>query len=116
MYGCSCNGERELPVRSCSETSAMGHVVLRVINAIEHLTGNEPPTCPWKVYDDPVIQAALKLRHRADKGLVNIDEQLAIVVDAYELIDMISNHLEIIKMKHEREQRDAERRVAEASR
>jgi hypothetical protein len=116
MWGCSCNDERELPVKSCDNSSRLGKVVLTTIKSINDLTGNEPPTCPWAVYDDAVIQSALKLRHRADKGLVNLDEQLAITVDAYELIDKISNHLENVKMKREREQREAERRVAEASR
>jgi len=63
----------------------------------------EPRTCPWRTYEDPVIQAAMTLRRRVLSGVVNVDDQLAIVVEAAEMISSVQSHLELVDLRAKNE-------------
>ena len=80
------------------------------------ITGVQPASCPWSAYEDPVVQAACILRNRIDKQCVLIDTQLSVAVEAYELMQGITNHIEIIDLKEEQSQRELERLAAEQNR
>jgi hypothetical protein len=82
--------------------------VAHLHTSIAEVTGSEPVTCPWRVYDDPVVQAGRALLGRIESGVVDIDRQLAVVVDAADTIGNISAHLTALEMRRKREQRTAE--------
>jgi hypothetical protein len=56
------------------------------------------------------------LRRHWTNGAVDIDQQLAVVVDAMLAIDGAQSHVEALDARAERERREAERRMAEAQR
>lgn len=82
--------------------------------AVLEATGVEPVTCPWRVYEDPVVQAALVLRRRINDGVINVSEQAAVVVDAADMITAIQSHVEAIDLRAERAKREHEQRVRDA--
>ena len=84
--------------------------------AIERLTGIAPSACPWRVYDDPIIQSAMILRNHIEKGVVDIDEQLAIVLEAAQLITNLQSQIEVFDMREERKNREAEDNLNRANR
>lgn len=103
------------PLRRVPLDSGIGHAVLRLSDNMRRETGYEPPTCPWEAYSDPVVQAGIKLGNRLDKFSIPLDEELAVVVDAYELISRTQSHLEAKDRKTERERRQAEANIRNAT-
>lgn len=85
-------------------------------SAMAAITGIEPVACPWRVYEDPVVQAGLALRLGVEKGVIDLDDQLAISVDAYRFINNIQNHVELVDLRAERELRESNQRLREAGR
>ena len=82
---------------------------------IAEVTGSEPVTCPWRVYDDPIVQAGRVLLNRIEKGVVDIDRQLAVVVDAADAIGNISAHLLMLELRARRDQRTSEDNMRRAN-
>jgi len=86
------------------------------VGDIERTTGHEPTSCPWRAYGDPVISAALTLRARVSAGVLDIDQQLAVVVDAHDALDAARCAVESIDRRAEREERESQQRIAESER
>ncbi|MFA7295715.1 MAG: hypothetical protein WC211_00850 [Dehalococcoidia bacterium] len=76
--------------------------------SIAEVTGSEPVTCPWRVYEDPVVQAGRVLASRIESGVVDIDRQLSVVVEAADVIRNVSSHLMMLDLRAKREQRTSE--------
>jgi hypothetical protein len=72
-------------------------------------------TCPWRVYDDPVVQAGRALATRIEHGVIDIDRQLAVVVDAAESMSTITAHLVSLELRRQAEKREAEANMRKAS-
>ena len=83
---------------------------------IAEVTGSEPVTCPWRVYNDPVVSAGRQLLTRLEKGIVDLDRQLAVVVDAAETIGGLTAHLSVLDMRAKRAAREADARIEKAGR
>ena len=96
--------------------TGLGASVARMRDGIERMLGDAPTACPWRSYGDPVVQAALALRRHWANGAIDVDQQLAVIVDAMMLIDGSQNHVEAMDARAERERRESERRMAEAQR
>jgi hypothetical protein len=90
--------------------------VAHLHTTIAEVTGSEPVTCPWRVYDDPVVQAGRALLGRVESGVVDIDRQLAVVVDAADSIGNISAHLVALELRRKSEARTAEDNMRNAGR
>lgn len=114
-WDCDCGGERLVAVRRGS-SAGLGAAVERIRNGIGKMTGDTPTSCPWRAYGDPVVAQALVLRRHWANGAVDVDQQLAVVLEAMLAIDGAQNHVEALDMRAERERREAERRMAEAQR
>jgi len=102
-------------LRRVPTDSGLGRAVLVLSDNIRRETGHEPPTCPWTCYSDPVVGAGIGLANRLEKFSIDVDDQPAVVVAAYELINRTQNHLEAKDRKVQRAQREAEARMREAS-
>ena len=83
---------------------------------VGRITGVAPTSCPWRAYGDPVVQAALVLSRRVEAGVVMLDDQLAVVVEAMDAIDSARGATEAVDRRAEREKREAQRRADEAKR
>jgi len=81
---------------------------------IRTATGLGPVTCPWRSFDDPVVQAAAKLRRHWEKGTIDVGDQLAVVIEAMEMIDGVSSHVYETWRREKREIDEANARVAKA--
>lgn len=114
-WDCDCGGERLVAVRRGS-SAGLGAAVERIRNGIARMTGDTPTSCPWRAYGDPVVAAAMRLRRHWQHGAIDVDEQLAVVVDAMLEVDGAQNTIEAMDMRAERERRESERRMAEAQR
>jgi len=114
-WDCDCGGERRAPVRRAA-LSGLGASVERMRSGIVRMLGEPPTSCPWRAYGDPVVAQALVLRRHWQNGAVDVDQQLAVVLEAMLAIDGAQNHVEALDMRAERERREAERRMADASR
>ena len=114
-WDCDCGGERLVAVRRGS-LGGLGASVERMRSGIARMLGDAPTSCPWRAYADPVVAQALSLRSRGKLGLVQIDEQPAVVVDAMMTIDGAQGHVEAMDARAERDRREAERRMSEAQR
>ena len=114
-WDCDCGGERRAPVRRAA-LSGLGASVARMRDGIVRMLGEPPTSCPWRAYGDPVVAQALVLRRHWANGAVDVDQQLAVVLEAMLAIDGAQNHVEALDMRAERERREAERRMADASR
>ncbi len=114
-WDCDCGGERRAPVRRAA-LSGLGASVARMRDGIVRMLGEPPTSCPWRAYGDPVVAQALVLRRHWQNGAVDVDQQLAVVLEAMLAIDGAQNHVDALDMRAERERREAERRMAEASR
>lgn len=114
-WDCDCGGERRAPVRRAA-LSGLGASVARMRDGVVRMLGEPPTSCPWRAYGDPVVAQALVLRRHWANGAVDVDQQLAVVLEAMLAIDSAQNHVEALDMRAERERREAERRMAEASR
>jgi hypothetical protein len=114
-WDCDCGGERRAPVRRAA-LSGLGVSVERMRSGIVRMLGEPPTSCPWRAYGDPVVAQALVLRRHWANGAVDVDQQLAVVLEAMLAIDGAQNHVEALDMRAERERREAERRMAEAQR
>jgi len=114
-WDCDCGGERRAPVRRAA-LSGLGASVERMRSGIVRMLGEPPTSCPWRAYGDPVVAQALVLRRHWQNGAIDVDQQLAVVLEAMLAIDGAQNHVEALDMRAERERREAERRMAEAQR
>ena len=114
-WDCDCGGERRAPVRRAA-LSGLGASVERMRSGVLRMLGEPPTSCPWRAYGDPVVSQAMVLRRHWANGAVDIDHQLAVVVDAMLAIDGAQSHVEALDARAERERREAERRMAEAQR
>lgn len=114
-WDCDCGGERLVAVRRGS-SAGLGAAVERIRNGIAKMTGDTPTSCPWRAYGDPVVSAAMRLRRHWQHGAIDVDQQLAVVVDAMLEVDGAQNTIEAMDMRAERERRESERRMAEAQR
>jgi len=114
-WDCDCGGEHRAPVRRAA-LSGLGASVERMRSGIVRMLGEPPTSCPWRAYGDPVVAQALVLRRHWANGAVDVDQQLAVVLEAMLAIDGAQNHVEALDMRAERERREAERRMAEAQR
>ena len=107
-WHCDCDGRSHLdPVR---RVSAAGATVGRIVAGMKRDIG-EPTSCPWRAYGDPVVSAAMTLRRYVEAGVVQIDEQLAVVVEAMEACDAARSTIEAMDRRTERERREAEQRM-----
>jgi hypothetical protein len=114
-WDCDCGGERRAPVRRAA-LSGLGASVARMRDGVVRMLGEPPTSCPWRAYGDPVVAQALVLRRHWQNGAVDVDQQLAVVLEAMLAIDSAQNHVEALDARAERERREAERRMAEAQR
>jgi hypothetical protein len=58
----------------------------------------------------------MAMRRHWSHGAIDVDQQLAVVVDALLEIDGAQNTVEAMDLRAERERRESERRMAEAQR
>lgn len=82
--------------------------------SIAEVTGSEPVTCPWRVYEDPVVQAGRVLASRIESGVVDIDRQLSVVVEAADVIRNVGSHLMMLDLRKRRDNRDSEENMRKA--
>ena len=109
-WHCDCDGRSHLsPLRVVSK-SGMGATVGRIVEGMTRDVG-EPTSCPWRAYGDPVVAAAMVLRRYVEASVVQIDQQLAVVVDAYEACEASRSTIEAMDRRTERERREAESRL-----
>jgi hypothetical protein len=112
-WDCDCGGERLVAVRRGS-SAGLGAAVERIRNGIGRMTNDTPTSCPWRAYGDPVVSAAMAMRRHWSHGAIDVDQQLAVVVDALLEIDGAQNTVEAMDQRAERERRESERRMSEA--
>lgn len=95
-------------------STGFGRVAGVTSTTVERLTGVAPTSCPWRAYGDPVVSAAMTLRGRVDAGVVDVDQQLAVVVEAMDACASARASVEAFDRRTEREKREAEQRAAKA--
>lgn len=67
-------------------------VLVSLLPMLAEANGSEPPYCPWRAYWEPLVVEALTLRARRES--VDIDRQLAVVVEAMDLLDGTQRRIE----------------------
>jgi len=64
-WGCDCDGESH---RSGARSGVELAVITRVREGIAKLVGDEPPSCPWRSFYDPLVMEVISLVRAEEKG------------------------------------------------
>lgn len=85
---------------------------------VELLTGSRPPTCPWRAFYDPLVDAVVGAATlaRENMGHLYSDDEPAILVDGLRVYLAARNGTEAHDGKSERAQREAEAKARRSQR
>jgi hypothetical protein len=109
-YSCDCDGISH--TLGDFELGAPQAAVRRHLDVIKRVTGNKPPTCPWRAYHDPLVFEVMELAWAFDPP--NLAAALppdppAILVDAIRTYRMALLSTQADDMRSRREKAERER-------
>lgn len=117
VWACDCDGESH--TLGGYERTAASVAVRKMAEHIRQITGHEPPTCPWRVYYEPIVKAVVHLRTLAADGLAELElgpDPAAVILDAYATYLRAYNATYADEMEAERAEREAKRKADAARR
>lgn len=92
----------------------MAAVVRSMAAHIGEVTGSEPPTCPWRVFYDPLVRRVLDVCSLDDRHLAATalgPDPVAIELDAVGTYTRARNAAIAEEMERERKEREAQQRA-----
>ena len=110
VYGCDCDGITRQPV----DAGRMADAARGVLRTVEHVTGYQPPTCPWRAMSEPIVREVLSVAWAVDPA--NLSTVLGPDPD-HKLVQAIGVYVRAkTSTKHDNERLDAEEAERERSR
>jgi len=85
-WGCDCEGDATAP----PESSHYHGMIKRVKDEIEHITGYQPPTCPWRALEIPLVRDVINAHAFMESGQLREfwgDDPPRLLVDGVRLHD-----------------------------
>jgi hypothetical protein len=80
---------------------------------IEFLTGSKPPTCPWRVFYDPLVDKVVEAANAAKNNAIGVvlgDDPPAIILDGLRVYNTARSATEAHDFDEEKKRREAERK------